>query len=114
MRDLFLNNCNYSIQVKKKVWLEINGQRFFGEGRAQLFRLIQETNSINASAKAMGISFRRAWAMVKDMEDALNILLVEKKRGGVGGGSTILTPTGMELLEHYEKILKDFNTLVDT
>jgi molybdate transport system regulatory protein len=110
MSVFFLNTSDQAIQVITKVWLEIDGQMLFGEGRAQLLRHIQETNSINASAKIMGLSFRRAWAMVKDMEAALNMILVEKKRGGIGGGTAILTPAAIELLERYEKILKEFNT----
>lgn len=100
--------CEHTIEVKTKVWLEINGHRLFGEGSAQLFRLIRETSSINASAKIMGISFRRAWGMVKDMEDVLGIVLLEKKRGGIGGGTTTLTPAALELLDRYEAILKKF------
>ncbi len=62
----------------------------------------------------MGVSFRRAWAMVKDMEDTLKVSLVEKKRGGAGGGTAILTPTAIELLNRYEKILAEFHASIDT
>ena len=111
MHDFSITMCDHTIQVKTKVWLEINGHRLFGEGRAQLFRQIRETSSINASAKVMGISVRRAWGMVKDMEDTLGIILVEKRRGGIGGGMTILTPAALELLERYDTILKKYKTL---
>ncbi len=108
MHDFSLQSSKLTIQVKTKVWLEISGHRLFGEGSAQLFRLIRETGSINASAKIMGISFRRAWGMVKDVEDTLGITLLEKKRGGIGGGMTSLNPAALELLERYEAILKKF------
>lgn len=90
------------------MWLEINGQRFIGEGRAQLLRMIQETGSMNAAATQMNISFRKAWSMVKDMEEVLNQPLVERTRGGLKGGATKLTAVAIELLEQYEAIMIDF------
>jgi molybdate transport system regulatory protein len=112
--DFSLNNSSPVIRVRTKVWLELDGQRLIGEGRARLLRLIQETKSINAAAKLMDVSFRRAWAMVKDMEDTLKVPLVEKKRGGVGGGTAILTPAAVELLERYEKILDEFHSSMNS
>ncbi len=112
--DFSLNNSSAVIRVRTKVWLELDGQRLIGEGRARLLRLIQETKSINAAAKVMGVSFRRAWAMVKDMEDTLKVSLVEKKRGGLGGGAATLTPDAVELLERYEKIVNEFHASTDT
>lgn len=107
-REFRLNTDGAIIRVRTKMWLEINGQRLMGEGRAQLLRQIQETGSINAAASRMGISFRKAWSMVKDMEEVLNQSIVEKTRGGLRGGATKLNPAAIELLEHYESILLEF------
>ena len=112
-RDFSLDSDSPVIRVRTKVWLEIDGNRLIGEGRARLLRLIQETRSINAASKIMGISFRRAWAMVKDMEDSIKIPLVEKRRGGVGGGTATLTPTAIELLNRYEKIFDEFQSFMN-
>ena len=108
--DFPLNNGSI-ICVRTKVWLEFNGQRLIGEGRAKLLRHIREAKSINSAAKIMGISYRRAWALVKDMEDTFKASLVVKKRGGVGGGTATLTPAAVELLERFEKIQDEFNAL---
>lgn len=107
-REFTLSTGNSVIQVRTKMWLEINGQRLIGEGRAQLLRRIQESGSINAASAQMNISFRKAWSMVKDMEEVLNQPLVEKTRGGLKGGATKLTPVAFELLAHYESILSEF------
>ena len=98
------------ISIRTKVWLEVNDQRLIGEGRARLLRFIQESGSINAASKQMGISFRKAWSMVKDMEEALSLTLVDKQRGGTGGGNAVLTPAAIELLDNYEKIFSEFQT----
>ncbi|QEM68597.1 LysR family transcriptional regulator [Geobacter sp. FeAm09] len=96
------------LQVCAKVWFELDGRRVFGEGRAKLLRLVQETKSINLAAKKKGISFRRAWGIIKEMEEILGVTLVEKRRGGVGGGMAIVTPKALELIESYEKINTEF------
>jgi len=106
--EFTLGSDNQVIRIRTKMWLEANGQRLIGEGRAQILRQIQESGSINAAATQMNISFRKVWSMVKDMEDVLQQPLVEKTRGGLKGGATKLTPTAIELLEQYESIQLKF------
>lgn len=111
-REFMLDSNGPVVKVRAKVWLEVDGEILIGEGRARLLRLIHETGSINAAAKTMGLSFRRAWAMVKDIEDRLQLTLVEKRRGGVGGGQATLTPAAIALLERYAEILSEFESLM--
>jgi len=106
--DFQLEGTERTIRVRTKVWLEVDGKRLIGQGRATLLRLIQDTSSINAAAREMGISFRRAWSMVRDMEETIGSPLVDKKRGGVGGGEARLTPVAFRLLERYESIRRQF------
>ena len=107
-REFTLGSGDQVIRVRTKMWLEIDGQRLIGEGRAQILRRIQEAGSINAAAIQMNISYRKAWSMVKDMEDVLKQPLVDKTRGGLKGGTTKLTPVAIELLEQYESIQLKF------
>lgn len=111
-REFMLDSNGPVVKVRAKVWLEVDGEILIGEGRARLLSLIHETRSINAAAKIMGLSFRRAWAMVKDIEDRLKLTLVEKRRGGVGGGQATLTPSAIALLERYAEILREFESLM--
>ena len=50
------------ITVRAKLWLEIDGKPFFGEGRFQLLKGIDKYGSINQAAKAVDIPYRRAWS----------------------------------------------------
>lgn len=111
-REFVLDGNGPPVRVRTKVWLEVDGEILIGEGRARLLRLIHETGSINAAARSMGISFRRAWAMLRDIEGRLRVTLVEKRRGGVGGGRATLTPAALLLLERYDEILREFESLV--
>lgn len=74
------------------------------EGRAELLRRIQETQSINLAAKKMGMSYRRAWAMIKEMEDSFGIVMIERRRGGSGGGFAVVQEKALELVCHYERL----------
>ncbi len=78
-----------------------DGRPLVGKGRAQLLRLVDSTGSITAAARAMGMSYRNAWGVLKEVADAAGGPLVASERGGRRGGRTHLSPLGRELLEEY-------------
>ncbi|MDA8126733.1 MAG: LysR family transcriptional regulator [Deltaproteobacteria bacterium] len=102
------------LQVRSKIWLEIDGEPVFGQGREELLRLIQKGNSINAAAKAMGIPYRKAWTYIDAMERRLGFPLVKRQKGGRGGGESALTPQAETLLEKFNLLRKGLNDRVDS
>ena len=102
-----------AIQVRSKIWLEIDGEPVFGHGREALLRLIQKTGSINGAAKEMGIPYRKAWTYIDAMEKRLGFPLVHRLKGGAGGGVSILTPQAATLLEKFNHLQKGFNDTVN-
>ena len=56
----------------------------FGPGKAELLARIEETGSIAAAGRAMGMSYKRAWALVEEMNAAFRAPLVSSARGGAG------------------------------
>ena len=84
--------------------LLFNGTKF-GPGQAELLRGIRDSGSISSAGRAMGMSYKRAWSLVEDMNAAFVAPLVETARGGTGGGGARLTETGTEVLARYEAIL---------
>jgi molybdate transport repressor ModE-like protein len=77
------------------------------------FRLLIEISkelSIVAAAKNMGISYRKAWGMLRTIEYNLGFQLVGKKRGGKAGGRTTFTSEGAELLDAYQKLVSDLES----
>ena len=101
------------LQVRSKIWLEVDGEPVFGQGREMLLRLIQRTGSINASAKEMGIPYRKAWTYLDAMEKRLGFPLVNRLKGGSGGGASSLTPQAEELLGKFDLLQQGFNDLVN-
>jgi molybdate transport system regulatory protein len=104
---------DHKLNVRSKIWLEIDGKPVFGQGREELLRLIQKTDSINRSAKLMGIPYRKAWTYIDSMEKRLGFPLVNRLKGGAGGGESTLTPEAIALLQKFDLLQKGFNEMVN-
>lgn len=69
-----------------------------GPGTAALLEAIAEHGSISAAARAMNMSYRRAWVLVDAMNRAFRNPLVRTETGGKRGGGATLTKTGLAAL----------------
>ncbi|MGL4237228.1 winged helix-turn-helix domain-containing protein [Tabrizicola sp.] len=78
----------------------------FGPGKGELLAQIAETGSIAAAGRAMGMSYKRAWALVEEMNAAFRAPLVTSARGGAGGGGAALTEDGHVVLGAYRAMLR--------
>lgn len=72
-----------------------------GPGKARLLAEIAASGSISAAARAMGMSYRRAWLLVAEMNAAFRAPLVEAGSGGRRGGGARLTAQGQMVLARY-------------
>lgn len=75
-----------------------------GPGKADLLDHIREIGSISAAGRAMGMSYKRAWSLVEEMNQLFRAPLVSSSRGGARGGGARLTETGHAVLGHYRRI----------
>lgn len=80
------------------------GGAMLGPGKAELLERIDQTGSIAAAGRGMGMSYKRAWSLVEEMNAAFSAALVASARGGSGGGGAHLTETGTEVLRRYRAI----------
>jgi molybdate transport system regulatory protein len=94
------------MKVAYKVWLDNNGKAF-GEGPYQLLKRIKKTGSLHKAAMEMKMSYRKAWVTINAIEEKLGFSLLERKVGGTSGGGSIITPSGLELMKHYEQFRKE-------
>ena len=92
------------IVAHSRVWLERPGGYILGEPEARLLEAIERTGSIKDGALAATMSYRTAWARVRDMEHALGRPIVRSRAGGPGGGSTTLTAEAQGLLRVFREI----------
>ncbi|WP_066713652.1 winged helix-turn-helix domain-containing protein, partial [Sphingomonas adhaesiva] len=67
-----------------------------GPGKADLLEAIAEHGSISAAGRALGISYRRCWLLVDEMNRCWRERLVVTGRGG--GGGAAVTDAGRRVL----------------
>ena len=72
-----------------------------GPGKAELLRAIEASGSISAAARALGMSYRRAWLLVDTMNQCFKSPVVETLTGGEKGGGARVTELGQEILHRY-------------
>lgn len=99
--------------LEARIWMKKSDKNYLGKGRIELLERIREHGSIFAAAKAMKMSYKAAW----DLVDAMNKLsaspLVEKTSGGKGGGGTILTQKGHQVIEAFKLLMSKHQQFLD-
>jgi molybdate transport system regulatory protein len=91
-----------SIEVKARI--VAGDQRALGPGKANLLEKIGSEGSISAAARAMGMSYSRAWALVDEMNACFREPVVAAKTGGKKGGGAELTAFGADMLALYREM----------
>ncbi len=77
-----------------------------GPGKADLLDAIEQTGSISAAARALGMSYRRAWLLVETMNECFKSPLVQTATGGEHGGGALVTDLGHEVVRRYRAMEK--------
>jgi molybdate transport system regulatory protein len=79
-----------------------DGVEFDGRDAA-LLRAVDAAGSVSGAASDLGRSRARALSRIEALEDAYGTL-VERRRGGEGGGGSRLAPAGRSLLDRYDRL----------
>ncbi len=101
------------LRIRSKIWLEVDGQPFLGDGRYRLLTSVQRNGSINAAARDLGMSYRKVWAQLQAMEETAPFPIMERRVGGKGGGSSQLTDEILILLEQFQELRNQVNKEAD-
>ena len=102
------------IKARFKLWLSTKDiEGVFGDGKWRLLKAIQSEGSLSAASKSLRISYRKAWGDLKKAQEALNLALVEKRRGGTMGGQTALTSEGRKWVKAYTRFRGDIEKAVE-
>jgi molybdate transport system regulatory protein len=88
--------------ITKIVFVDENGDKFFGEGPCRLMHAIEETGSLRGAAMSMGMAYTKALRLIENAEKALGFQLTTRTIGGKAGGGSRITPEGKEWLIRYE------------
>jgi molybdate transport system regulatory protein len=90
----------------------IEGDVQLGPGKIRLLELIESHGSISEAARAMDMSYRRAWLLVADLNQNFREPVTSTQTGGKGGGHAKLTPFGRDLIQRYRTIERDATAAV--
>ncbi len=108
-----MQKSHNGLDIRSKIWIEVDGEPVFGRGRRFLLEAIDAHGSINRAAQEVDISFRKAWGYIKAMEDRMGVKLIERRTGGKNGGGAMLTDEARDLLKKYEKLETGIQEIVD-
>src|ERR1700728_3292482 len=75
-----------------------------GPGKIALLEAIRSKGSISAAARSIGMSYRRAWLLVEEINQTLRQPAVKAETGGSGGGGAVITPVGERVVGLYRAI----------
>lgn len=98
-------------RAKAELWIKLTlpGIGQIGPGKVDLLRKIGEHRSMAAAARAMGMSYRRAWLLVDEMNRLFAEPLVAKWQGGRSKGGASLTELGEKLVASYDVLVARAN-----
>ena len=74
-----------------------------GPGKAAVLEAIRDHGSISAAGRALGISYKRCWALADEMNRCWQEPVITTARGGAAQGAA-LTETGEAVLEAYRAL----------
>ncbi len=75
-----------------------------GPGKVRLLELVGETGSIRKAAAGMKMSYRRAWLLLKALDEAFGAPLITTATGGKAGGGALLTALGQQVVKQYRAL----------
>ena len=75
-----------------------------GPGKADLLEAIAAEEELRAAAGRIGMSYMRAWTLLREMNRAFGRPVVGTARGGRAHGSARLTPLGRRVLALYREM----------
>jgi molybdate transport system regulatory protein len=102
-----------TFKVNGSLWIEGDGQRFFGPGPVELLELIEKTGSINKAAKAMEMSYKKAWEIVNRINGLTAAPFVVTSIGGEDGGGSTVSAEAKEMIAWYRELRERFREFLE-
>ena len=87
--------------AKLSIRIDFANDQRIGPGKVQLLERIAATGSIAAAGRALGMSYRRAWMLVDELNGMFDQPVVLSQVGGARGGNARLTRLGKAIVTNY-------------
>lgn len=110
MEEIKKEERTLKYHLRVRVYYE---ERNFGPGVAALMKLVRERGSLSAACKELRMAYSKAWKIINKAEEDLGLSLMEGRRGGENGGTTILTEEGEKFLNQYLAFAEEAEAAVE-
>jgi molybdate transport system regulatory protein len=97
-------SASITVVAQFRLRIKYGDEIAIGPGKIAILEAIAETGSISAAGRKLGMSYRRAWLLVDQMNQYFKEPVVQAATGGAQGGGTALTETGLEVINLYRGI----------
>jgi molybdate transport system regulatory protein len=91
-------------QTRLTLRVDFGSRRSIGPGKIRLLEEIGRGGSISQAGRTLGMSYRRAWLLIDDLNRCFRHAVVRAKSGGAQGGGAELTDFGAGLVRDYRAI----------
>ncbi len=89
------------MSTRLTIRLDFDEVRRLGAGKVALLEAINKEGSISAAGRAHGMSYRRAWLLIDELNQLFIEPLVAAHHGGAQGGGASLTDAGRRVVMLY-------------
>jgi molybdate transport system regulatory protein len=89
------------LKPQTHIRIDFSGTCSLGPGKISLLEGVERTGSLSAAARALGMSYRRAWLLLHSTNEGFSLPVVELSVGGKDGGGARLTEFGQRLVADY-------------
>ena len=87
--------------------VDFNPACSLGPGKISLLQTIEDCGSLAQAARTLGMSYRRAWLLVDNLNTMFDKRVTTSATGGRRGGGMILTPFGKSVISMFRQLEKD-------
>jgi len=100
-------------RLKLKLQLVCGDGFAIGPGKADILEAIDREGSISAAGRTLGMSYRRVWLLVDEMNRCFREKVIETQKGGSTEQGARLTDLGRAVLEAYRALEEQSAALTD-
>jgi molybdate transport system regulatory protein len=101
-----------TLGVKAKFWLTMGPRTLFGDGKADLLEAVDRLGSLRRAARSMGMSYRYAWGLLRELDEAAGFEFLE--HSGSGPRTHLrLTSAGKRFIAAYRRFRAPLDDLIE-
>jgi|LSQX01.2.fsa_nt_gb molybdate transport system regulatory protein len=91
------------MDMKTKLYLvNAEGEKFMGIGVLWLLRQVERTGSLRSAAALLGISYSKAYGMIRTLEQQVGVPVMDRRKGGASHEGSSITEFGKLFMDLYD------------